>query len=108
MATLTATAPIASLDELLAHPLCQVAYTGVEVDDPDTSRFHFVDAAGWEHGEDCANDRCVVEVGQLFIDAGRPFTLTIDEPWDVAATEAEIAEDRRELALLWAYHGPGC
>ena len=109
MATLTAPAPalaaevITDLDDIIDHPLCTVTYTGVEVEDETTSRFQFASEAF----EDCADDSDVLQMGALFIADGRPFTLEISEPFDQEAADREEAEYRRDLAQLWACHGPG-
>lgn len=105
-APLTAPASLASLDDLLDHPLCTVIETGEEVEE-GASRFRFEDAAGWQHGEDVCDDSFVLHVGQLFVNAGRPFTLTISEPFDQEAADIEEAEYRADIAQLWAAHGPG-
>lgn len=110
MATLTAPAPVAtapapltSLDQLLDHPLCTVIETGEEVDDELASRFQFASEAF----QDGADDSDVLQMGALFIADGTPFVLTISEPFDEEAAAAEEAEYRRDLAQLWAAHGPG-
>lgn len=113
MATLTAPAPapaaeaIADLDDIIDHPLCTATFTGVEVEDETTPRFQFEDAEGWEIAADGCSDSEVVEIGRLYIAAGRPFTLEIDEPFDEEAADREDAEWRQDQAMLWAAHGPG-
>lgn len=102
-APLTAPASLASLDDLLDHPLCTVTYTGVEVDDELASRFQFVSSAC----QDGADDSDVLNMGALFIADGLPFSLEISEPFDQEAADAEEAEYRRDMAQLWAAHGPG-
>jgi|GEM_PF-5371749 hypothetical protein len=107
MATLTAPAlaveAITDLDDLLDHHLCAVIETGEAVEDELQSRFQFASEAF----EDCADDSDVLQMGALFIADGAPFVITISEPFDEEAADREEAEYRRDMAQLWAAHGPG-
>lgn len=103
MATLTAPA-IATLDDLIAHPLCSVTCTGIAVEDEYALRFHLIDP---ELGDDLCDDSEVVAVGCLYVAAARPFQLVINEPFDHEAADRDEWQDRQDLRDLWAAHGPG-
>lgn len=101
MALATLTAPTASLDDVAAHPLC----TLIQKDEEATSnyRFHFASSLC----EDCASDDDVLHLASLFITDGLPFTLTVQQPIDQDAIDAEERQCRRDERDLWAAHGPG-
>ena len=63
--------PLASLEDVEAHPLCTVVHHDEPADTP--YRFHF------ENGvcDDYATDDDVLHMAGLFITDGLPFTLTV-------------------------------
>lgn len=100
MATATLTT-IASLDDLAAHPL--VTYVVSEEETESPYRFHL------ENGvcDDFATDADVLSMAALFISDGLPFTVTEQQPVDQDALDAEARQYDRDMAALWAAHGPG-